>query len=571
MQAGLQLAVGQHSCAGEKPVNQDSMAARIPDGVESLVKGAAFAVADGISSSKVSQIAAETSVKALVTDYYATPQTWTAKTAAARVIQATNSWLFAQNRHQRTSDMNHGMVCTLSALILKACEAHVFHIGDSRVMRLSEGVLEPLTQDHVTVHSEEEQYLGRAIGAQHRVDIDYDVLPLSVGDVFLLTTDGVHDYVDAEIVRELLSKTSDLTQAAQELVHAALISGSTDNLTVQIVRVDSLPESDVLAAPGAELPVSTTLRPGEQLDDYTVVREVHHSNRSQLSLAMTADESRVALKVPGVEIVENPESLQRFLFEEWIARRVDSPHLVKAASADMPRSASYVALQWVEGTTLRQWLKDNPQPHIDDVRSIAAQIARGLRALHRQEMIHQDLRPENVMLDRQGTVVIVDLGSVAVAGLEQAVPGTLGFTPGTHQYTAPEYLSGDQVSWRSDQFSLGVIVYEMLTQKFPYGAQVARVRNRVDQQRLSYQSTYTDDLGIPFWLDAALARACHRDPHRRYDGLSEFIADLESPGSGYKAPESRPLIERNPLRFWKALAALQLVLIVFLVVIAAGR
>jgi len=405
------------------------------------------------------------------------------------------------------------------------------------------------------------------------VDIDYTVVPLRVGDVFLLTTDGVHEYVGTDDVCEVLTKTTDLTRAAQELVHTALLAESPDNLTVQIVRVEALPELDVLPTPGAELPVPTTLCPGQRLDDYRVIREVHHSSRSQLSLATTDDETRVALKVPGIEIAENSEALQRFLFEEWIARRVDSPHLVRAARADLPRSASYVALQWVEGTTLRQWLNDNPQPHIDAVQScalIAGQIARGLRALHRQEMIHQDLRPENVMLDREGTIVIVDLGSVAVAGLEQAVPGTLGFTPGTHQYTAPEYLSGDHISWRSDQFSLGVIVYEMLTGQLPYGAQVARVRNRLDQKRLSYKPADRRDSGLPFWVDAALARACHPDPQRRYDGLSEFIADLEIPSAAYKPPDSRPLIERNPLRFWQGLAVLQLVAIVILVLSVAG-
>lgn len=542
------------------------MAARVPSGFERTVKGAVFAIADGISTSDVSQIAAETAAKAMVTDYYATPQPWTVKTSAAHVIHATNSWLFAQNRHQRTSDMNQGMVCTLSALVLKACEAHIFHIGDSRIARLTDSDLEPLTHDHTISHCEGAHYLGRAIGAQHRVDIDYHVVPLTVGDIFLLTTDGVHEFVDSKLVQKSLHSTTDLNQAARDIVAGALSRGSGDNLTIQIVQVQELPSPGNLPTPiDKNLPIASILKPGETLDSYQVIREIHHSPRSQLSLASTSSGDRVALKVPTAETLENPDRLERFLFEEWIARRVHSPHIVKAAPSTTERRASYVAMQWIEGSTLRQRLMDHRVLPIDDVRSIAEQIVRGLRALHRQEMIHQDLRPENIMLDHEGTAIIVDLGSVAVAGLEQAAPGSLGALPGTLQYTAPEYLCGDQISWRADQFALGAIVYEMLTGCLPYGAQVAQVRNRRDQRRLTYQTAHSNDSTIPPWIDFALARACHRDPHRRYDALSEFVADLKAPSEAYRPHPSRPLLERNPQQFWRGLAAIQLLIILALI------
>ena len=546
------------------------MAARVPgpeSGIQSdaIMKGAVFAVADGISSSQISQIAAETAVKALVTDYYSTPQAWTVKSSAARVIEATNSWLFAQNRAQRTSDMNHGMVCTLSALILKAGAAHIFHIGDSRVSRLRKNTIEPLTQDHTTVVSEDEHYLGRALGAQHRIDIDYHSFALEKGDVFLLTTDGVHEFTNAEIAHHAITVNADLDLAAEEIVKEARHRGSKDNLTVQIVRIEDLPDANYFRQiVDSPLPASQPLAPNQELDGFRVIREIQHTSRSQLTLATDSSDRRCALKVPGTETSENPEALQRFLFEEWIARRVNSPHIVKAAASTAPRSKGFVATQWIEGCTLRQWMNDNPTPSLDEVRTIAEQVVLGLRALHRQEMIHQDLRPENIMLDENGTAVIIDLGSVEVAGVEQATSGAMGALPGTFQYTAPEYLSGDRVSWRSDQFSLGVIIYELLTRELPYGAQVARIRNRTDQRRLRYRASDQGESKVPAWMDHALARACHRDPHRRYDALSEFLADLRSPASDFKPRESRPLLERNPLKFWQGLALLQLLVIVIL-------
>ncbi len=542
------------------------MAARIPDGWEGRVKGITLAVADGISSSSSSQVAAETAVKSLVTDYYATPEVWSVKTAARRVMEATNSWLFAQSRRLRISDLNNGLVCTLSALIIKGREAHVFHVGDSRVSCLRNANLEALTRDHVTYHGEGQELLGRALGAREFLDIDYQCVPFQAGDVFVLTTDGVHGHVDARTIHQALQNAS-LDDAAKQIADAALAGGSEDNLTVQLLRIDAV---DVAAAPLSISDLGTlpqkNLVPGDQLDGFEVLREIHNTTRSQLALARDAAGNHVVLKVPGIEADDKPDYLQRFAYEEWIARRIRSPHVVAAAAHHGERSSCYVALQYIEGRTLRQWMTDNRRPDLDEVRAIAEQISRGLRALHRREMIHQDLRPENIMLDGNGTAVIIDLGSVAVAGLEEAAPGLFGVMPGTYQYTAPEYLSGDIVSWRSDQYALGVIVYEMLTGRLPYGAEVARVRSRRDQQRLSYATAADGSGAVPDWVDFALARACHRDPMRRYDSLSEFIADLRSPSSSFQPLRMRPLLEQNPLRFWKMLALIQALAIVVLTV-----
>lgn len=122
------------------------------------------------------------------------------------------------------------------------------------------------------------------------------------------------------------------------------------------------------------------------------------------------------------------------------------------------------------------------------------------------------------------------------------------------------------VSWRSDQFALAVIGYEMLTGRLPYGAQVARVRSRRDQQRLTCRPARDDETGVPDWMDAALRRALHPDPLRRYDALSEFLADLHRPGAGWQAGRHVPLAERNPVRFWQGVSTLLAVLCLVLAV-----
>ncbi|WP_216671287.1 bifunctional protein-serine/threonine kinase/phosphatase [Mangrovicoccus sp. HB161399] len=553
MPTALAATIGQFSAAGAKPENQDFHGAAVPVGSALLLKGIAVAIADGISTSAVSREAAETAVAALMTDYYATPDAWTAETAGRRVIAATNSWLCGRNRG--LADLNEGHVCTLSALILKGREAHLFHAGDTRISRVAGLSLEPLTEDHRARHGGGD-YLGRALGVEEDLPIDYRRVALSPGDIFVLTTDGVHEHLPPGTIARIASGTEP-GAAARALVEAALERGSADNLTAQVVRIDSLPEGGAdLARDMAQLPVPPLPAPGDMLDGFRIIRQLHASARSHVFLAEAPDGTRRALKIPAGDTAADEGYIRRFVLEEWIARRVSSPHVVRAAAAPERRSGLYVVTELVEGVTLRQWMTDNPDPDLETVRNIAAQIGLGLRALHRREMIHQDLRPENVMIDRDGTAKIIDLGSVAVAGVEEAVPGVLGEMPGTFQYTAPEYFSGDVVSWRSDQYALGAIAYEMLTGRLPYGAQVAKIRSRTDQRRLAYAPARDDDSIVPGWVDLALKKACHPDPLRRYDALSEFAADLRRPCREWQTRRHVPLMERNPARFWQGVSGL---------------
>jgi serine/threonine protein kinase len=199
-------------------------------------------------------------------------------------------------------------------------------------------------------------------------------------------------------------------------------------------------------------------------------------------------------------------------------------------------------------------MTDNPRPELEAVRGIVEQIARGLRAFHRLEMLHQDLRPENVMIDKTGTAKIIDFGAVRVAGVAEAGPAEQPAFPGTVQYMAPEYFLGERGSPRSDLYSLGVIAYQMLTGRLPYGAAMAQARTRAQQRAAVYHSALEADRALPAWIDGALRKAVHPDPNKRYEVISEFLADLRRPNEDFLRATSAPLIERNPLVFWKALS-----------------
>jgi serine/threonine protein phosphatase PrpC/predicted Ser/Thr protein kinase len=565
-----QVAIGQASDKGRKPVNQDFHGVILPTEPLLSSKGIAAAIADGISSSEVSQHASETAVKSFLEDYYATSEAWSVKTSVQRVLHAANSWLYAATRNgPYRYDIEKGFVCTFSAVVLKSATAHIFHAGDTRIYRLLGNSLEQLTEDHRQWLSREQSYLSRALGMRERVEIDYSTHAVEAGDTFILATDGVYEFVEASDFADLIRRHHrDLDQAARLVVDQALQRGSTDNLTVQIVRVDQIPHHTVeeVHQQAALLPFPPELRPRMEIDGYRIARELHYSARSHVYLAVDGASGReVVLKIPSVDLRQEENYLESFLMEEWVARRIDNVHLLKAYPQERKRNYLYSVSEYVEGQTLTQWMNDNPRPDLETVRDIVEQISRGLQAMHRQEMLHRDLRPNNVMIDTNGTVRIIDFGAVRVAGVAEIgeLPGRQ-YIPGTMQYTAPEYFLGEAGTTRSDLFSLGVITYQMLSGRLPYGPGVARARSRAAQRRLSYQTVLDSERTIPVWVDAAIRKAVHHNPLRRYEELSEFLYDLRHPNPALTRSERAPLLERNPLLFWKALSLLLFTILLIL-------
>lgn len=568
----LRVTVGQYSDKGRKPGNQDCLGCVLPRDSQLLRKGVAVAMADGISSSEVSHIASEIAIKNFLDDYYCTSDAWSVKKSASKVLDATNSWLFSHTRNGHSRyDKDKGYVCTFSALVLKAATAHIFHVGDTRIYRLNDNGLEQLTTDHRVWLSENETYLSRALGVEPHCEFDYLTLPVQVNDVFILATDGVYEFLDQQaLIEGVKAHAHNLDDAAQALVKLAYEQGSDDNLSLQILRVDALPslQSSEFKHRIEALPLPPLLEENHHFDGYTIVRQLHASSRSHTYLALNTDSrAKVVIKIPSMELRAQPEYLERLLTEEWIARRINSRYVLKAAKQDRARNYLYTVTEYVEGSTLAQWLRDNPAPDMEMVRNITEQVAKGLMAFHRMEMLHQDIRPENILIDNLGAVKIIDFGSVYVAGLEENQSQFHHHAlRGTALYSAPEYFLGEAGSPRSEQFSLGVLTYFMLSGRFPYGAKVARCKTLREQRQLTYQSVLSPDRAIPAWVDDAIRKAVHPQPHQRYEDISEFLYDLRHPSKSFLSKTRPPLLERNPVVFWQGVSLLLACIIVLLLV-----
>ena len=572
MPGQLRISIGQHSDRGRKETNQDFHGAYIPKEPQLGSKGIAIALADGISSSNVSRTASETAVKSFLEDYYCTSDAWSVKKSAQRVLTAANSWLHAQTQQsQFRFDKDRGYVCTLSAMVVKSTTAHIFHVGDTRIYRLHDEALEQLTNDHRIWVSQDQSHLSRALGVNPQIEIDYQALPVDAGDLYLFATDGVYEFVSSKFIADTVHEhANDLDTAARLIVAEAYQKGSADNLTIQIVRVDELPDQDAkeVYQKLTELPFPPLLEARQTFDGYQIVREVHASSRSHIYLAVDGETNTpVILKTPSIDLRNDPAYLERFLMEDWIARRINNAHVLKPCEATRKRNYLYVVTEFIEGQTLSQWMVDNPKPDVETVRGIVEQIAMGLRAFHRLEMLHQDLRPNNIMIDNTGTVKIIDFGSTRVAGIvENATPIERHDLLGTAPYTAPEYFLGEGGTTRSDLFSLGVIAYQMLSGMLPYGTKVAKTRTRAAQRKLTYRSLLDEHREIPPWIDDALKKAVHPDPTKRYDELADFTYDLRHPNEAYINKTRQPLIERNPVAFWKTVSFILAIVIVALLI-----
>jgi serine/threonine protein phosphatase PrpC len=296
----LKISVGQYSDKGRKQTNQDFHGVLIPEEPLLSLKGIAVVLADGISSSAVSRIASESAVKGFLTDYYCTSESWSVKTSAQRVLAATNSWLHSQTqRSQFPYEKDKGYVCTLSAMVIKSTSVHIFHVGDARVYRVDGRGLEQLTNDHRVIVSSEQSYLGRALGVNPQIEIDYQMLQVEKGDVFLLATDGVYEHVSARAIAKAVNDNAeDLDKAARIIVDEAYQQGSPDNLTVQIVRIEDLPEGEASEVFGqvSELPLPPLLEARMLFDGYRIVRELAAvavtSTWRSIPKAMTSSPSR---------------------------------------------------------------------------------------------------------------------------------------------------------------------------------------------------------------------------------------------------------------------------------------
>ena len=555
MKKTLKVSIGQYSTAGVKQQNQDFHGVYLPEGHVLKQKGIACVIADGIGSSNVSHLAAETAVGSFLSDYYSTSDAWSTQTSAERVIRATNSWLYAQTQQsQGRFDKDRGYVCTLSALILKQQQAHVFHVGDSRIYRIRDHEIELLTHDHRVWLSSREHYLSRALGADYRIEIDYRNIELKEKDIFLLMTDGVYEFVTDQQLLDLTLIDADLNQLAKGLVEKALEQGSDDNLSFQVIRVEQLPELNQFHIQ-QDYVFPQQLSKGEVFEGYVIDKILHQNHRSCLYLAHDTQQQPLVIKTLGVDLQQDKYAVEQFQLEDWVSKRLKHDNLMQCYPHNTEKKYLFQCYEYLQGETLAQWLHRQEKPlNLDEILPILQQTALALNAMHRLEMLHQDIRPKNIIVlntESAMKIKLIDYGSTAVRGLVEINPKNANRPLGTLAFMAPEYFIDHSPSVHSDQFSLAVMAYYLLTKQLPYGTDLARCNSLKQLKKVQYYSIRKYRPDLPIWLDKILGQALSIEPTHRFEALSELIHNLMHPSKELLNSKPPAIIERDPLRFWQ--------------------
>jgi serine/threonine protein phosphatase PrpC len=564
----LMIDAGYASQTGPRERNEDFVGMVTPNEPELSSKGFIAAIADGVSGNDGGREAAEYSVRGLLSDYYATPDTWPVTQALDRVLKATNSWVQQQGSIRRELA---GMATTLTTLVLRGHFYYFAHVGDSRLYLLREQVLTRLSTDHVWDRPEMQHVLTRAVGLDKHLTLDHGMGQIRPGDVFLLVTDGVwaalKEYDLHASLQDHVNKDSQL--CATQLVAAALAAGGQDNASALVMQVKALPEKDWrdTLSDSQNLPLPPKLKPGQILDGYQIDSLLHASHTTLVYRVHDPQDvyaPLLVLKTLHPDRAQDVQERTSFAYEEWLARRVVARFFPQVVPPKQ-RNYLYYLSTWHDGHTLQQRYEGGHHFTVPEMMALGESMVRAVAALHRRSIIHRDLKPANLHLGNDGQLRILDLG-VAQSGREteseHAAPQA-----GTPSFLAPEQFDNAPASNQTDLYAVGVTLYFLLTRHYPYGEiepfQRPRFGDPIPPAR------YRPDL--PQWLERVLLKAVARDPALRFETAEEFLLALERGGvMPLAAPVATPLLTRDPAGVWRAVALVSVVanlLLLYLLVV----
>lgn len=548
----LKIDLGYASLTGPRERNEDYCGVATPDGQDLENKGVIAAVADGIGGHKGGREASEYTVRGLLSDYFATPDTWGVPRAIETVTTALNRWVIAEG--SRNSELA-GMATTLSVLVLRGRRFYTAHIGDSRIYRLQGGTLQQMTVDHIWEHPELNNVLSRAIGLDPRVLLDFSDGELALNDRFLLVSDGVWGVLPDVLMTEILLDHPEPQGAAAALTSLALAHGGHDNATAVVVDILALPSANLRDSleVAANLPLPHRLKVGHELDEM-IVEEVLHDARETLLYRVRnpRNNQQLVLKTLQPAMESDPSAIAALLMEEWRARRVVSPFFPQVVPSEQ-RSCLYYLMTWHAGATLQARLDADQHFPVGEVVRLGIALLKAIAALHRLDIVHRDIKTDNIHLGNDGVLRVLDLG-VAISLAERKPDDPIG-QAGTPSYMAPELFDNPEPQQGYDLYAAGVTLYHLLTRKYPYGEiepfQTPRFGEPARPTRWRPE--------IPGWLENILLKAVAREAKDRFETAEEFVLALERGATRpIAAPSRQPLIQRNPLQFWKGVAAVSI-------------
>jgi len=318
----------------------------------------------------------------------------------------------------------------------------------------------------------------------------------------------------------------------------------------------------------------TTLHTDELLDHYRIDKLIARSGMASIYKATdTRNDRPVAIKIPHPEMEADPVLFDRFKREEEIGKNMEHPGVMRVFTDD-DRSGMYMVMEWVSGRLLRQILNEERKLTAERAVRITARILDALQYIHDRGVVHRDLKPENVMVDEHDNIKLIDFGIASNAGSRRLTFAKLSQTMGTPDYISPEQVRGGRGDARSDIYSTGVMLYEMLTGRVPFsGPNPFVVMN--DRLLNNPMPPREIDPTITPQLQETIYRAIEREPKNRYQHAREFKHDLEHQdqvGVADRAELHDWRVKRNPwtrrITFYIAMALIPVVVFALLLWVA---
>jgi serine/threonine protein phosphatase PrpC len=529
--------------------NEDCTGFWQPDNEEDrLVHGTIAAVADGVGGLSSGEIASRMAIDVAINTFKTAPRDGKPNQILEQIFKEANLDIYNFGLEAEQSRM----ATTLSACIFRNKEVSVGHVGDTRVYLVRNGQIKRLTSDHTYVEmqlklglisredamsSELRSVLTRTMGQNPIVQVDFAKAVLNSRDYIILCSDGLHgsfmEHEIADVVTRMCPK-----DACDYFITTAENRGADDNISVQVVRVDEVRQtafyrglSALYGNPKNESSVSVSreIEVGQVLDGrFEITDVIHHSGMSTVFKANDLQTGQtVALKVPLMNLEADPAFYSRFEREEEIGKVLNHPGILRIIPVEQ-KSRPYIVMEYVKGQTLDRLMQTVGLLPISDTLKIASRICDALEYMHKQGVIHRDLKPSNIMLCDDGTLRIMDFGIAKTEAMRRITFGGFSPTMGTPDYMAPEQIKGKRGDQRTDIYSLGAILYEMLTGQVPFqGPNVYAVMNA----RLVGDPPAPRSLNpeISPQIEEIILHAMERDPFRRYPSAAAMKAELDAP------------------------------------------
>jgi serine/threonine protein kinase/tetratricopeptide (TPR) repeat protein len=263
-------------------------------------------------------------------------------------------------------------------------------------------------------------------------------------------------------------------------------------------------------------------------EKYKIIEEIGRGGMGKVYKAKDTRLDRiVALKFLSLELTQDKEAKQRFIQEAKAAAALNHPYISTIYEIDEHQSQTFIAMEFIQGESLKKRLAEGPLEK-DEAKNLAIQVAEGLKEAHGKGIVHRDIKPANIMLTEKGQAKITDFGLAKLSwGADLTKTSTI---MGTVAYMSPEQAKGEEVDQRTDIWSLGAMIYEMLTGERPFkkSHDQALIYSILNEEPKRISSISSD---IPYYIERVVQKALAKDVNQRYQSISELIQDLNEPPS----------------------------------------